>query len=56
MIGPVTGWFEVTQFNEKKAMTIADLVETIWLFRCPCPPEITYDYGSEFLGHKFKLT
>ena len=54
MIDPVTGWFEVTQYNDKKAMTIANLVETTWLVRCPWPVEITYDRGGEFLGHKIK--
>ena len=28
MIDPVTGWFEVTQYRDKKEMTIANLVET----------------------------
>ena len=28
IIYPVTGWFEATKYNNKKAMTIADLVET----------------------------
>ena len=31
MIDPITGWFEITQYNNKKAMTIANLVETMWL-------------------------
>ena len=35
MIYPVTGWFEVTQYSDKKVMTIANLVETTWLFRYP---------------------
>ena len=29
MIDPVTGWFEVMQYRDKKAMTIANLVETM---------------------------
>ena len=28
MIDPVTGWFEVTQYSDKKGMTITNLVET----------------------------
>ena len=28
MIYPVTGWFEIIQYNKNKATTIANLVET----------------------------
>ena len=56
MIDPVTGWFEVTQYSDKKATMIANLVETTWLARYPWPVEITYDQGGEFLGHEFKNT
>ena len=54
MIDPVTGWFEVTQYYDKKSMMIVDLVETTCMSRYPWSSEITYDHGSEFLGHKFK--
>ena len=54
MIEPVTGWFEITQYNNKKVMPIANLVETMWLVRYPWPVEITYDRGGEFLGNEFK--
>ena len=54
MIDPVTGWFEVAQYNDKKAMTIADLAETTWLVQYPWPVEITYDQGGEFLCHEFE--
>ena len=37
-------------------MEITNLVETTWLYRYPWPSEITYDRGSEFLGHEFKNT
>ena len=47
MIDPVTGWFEVTQYNDKKGMMIANLVETTWLVRYPWTVEITYDQGGE---------
>ena len=43
MIDPVTWWFEVTQYRDKKAMTIVNLVEATWLVRYPWPVEITYD-------------
>ena len=35
-------------------MTIANLVETMWLVRYPWAVEITYDQGGEFLSHEFK--
>ena len=54
VIDPVTSWFEVTQYRDKKAMTIPKLVETVWLVWYPLPVEITYDWGGEFLGHEFK--
>ena len=43
VIYPVTGWFEITQYSNKKVMTITNLVETMWLVRYPYPVEITYD-------------
>ena len=46
MVNPVTGWCEVTQYSDKKAMTIANLVETTWLVRYPRPVEITYNRGG----------
>ena len=54
IIYPVNGWFEVTQYRDKKPMTITNLVETTWLVRYPWTVEITYDRGGEFLGRKFK--
>ena len=52
MIYPVTGWFEIAQYNDKGERDIANLVETKWLSRYPRPIEITYDQLSEFIGHK----
>ena len=46
MIDPVTGWFEVIQYNDKKAMTVTNLVENMWLSRYPWSYEITSDRGS----------
>ena len=45
MIDPVTGWFEITQYYDKIAIKIANLVETLQLTRYPRPMEITYDQG-----------
>ena len=35
MINPVTNWFEIVEYDNKKAATIADLVEQTWLARYP---------------------
>ena len=46
MINPVTGWFEIVQYDDKREITIANLVETMWLSRYPIPIEIMYDQGK----------
>ena len=46
MIHSVTGWFEMTQYRDKKSMTISNLVETAWLVRYPWSLDITYDQGG----------
>ena len=46
MIDPVTGWFKITQYNDKRVISITNLVETIWLTRYPIPMEIMYDQRS----------
>ena len=35
-------------------ISIANLVETTWLYRYPRPIEITYDQGEEFIGQGFR--
>ena len=55
MINPVAAWFEVTQYDDKKAMSIENLVESTWMSRYPWTYRIMYDCVSEFLGHKFKM-
>ena len=52
---PGTRWFGVMKYNNNKAMTISNLLETKWLSRYTCPIEITYDQGSEFIGREFKI-
>ena len=37
MLDPVTGWFEITLYDGKKAMTIVKLVETTQKFSYPWP-------------------
>ena len=54
MIDPITRLFKMIEYNDKKAMTIANLVETMWLVQYTWPVEITYDQVGELLGHKFK--
>ena len=49
MIYPVTGWFKTTQYDDKRAIYIANLVKPTWLTRYPRPIEIMYDQGSEFI-------
>ena len=43
MIDPVTGLFEITQYEYKRAISIANLVESTWLIRYTRTIEITYD-------------
>ena len=54
MIYPVTPWSEITQYNNKRAILIANLVDTTWLYLCPRPMELTYDQKPEFIIHGFK--
>ena len=54
MINPITRWFEVVQYDDKRAINIANLVETTWLSRYPRPMEIMYDQEREFIGHEFR--
>ena len=35
MIDPVTGWFEIAQYDDEKAISIANLIGTTWLSRNP---------------------
>ena len=42
------------QYEDKGAISIANLVETTWLTRYPSPKKITYDQVSEFISHEFR--
>ena len=46
MINPVTGWFEIAQYEDKIEISIANLVETMWLSRYLRPVEIMCDQGK----------
>ena len=54
MIDPATGWFEIMQYDDKKSITVANIVEQQWLSRYPRPSLITLDRGSEFIGQDFR--
>ena len=56
MIDLVTGWFKITQYHDKKAISIVNLVETMWLTIYPRPIEIKSDQGSEFIVREFRNT
>ena len=43
MIDPVTEWFKITQHDDKIAISIDNLVETMWLKINPRTMEIMYD-------------
>ena len=54
MIDPATGWFEIKQYDDKRAITVAECIEQEWLNRYPWPRKIQMDRGKEFVGHEFK--
>ena len=54
MIDPVTGWFEITQYDDKIAISIANLVETTWLTGYTIPMEITCEQRFKLTGHEFR--
>jgi len=54
MIDPATGWFEIAEYDDKRSITIANIVEQQWLCRYPLPTQVIFDRGSEFIGHDFK--
>ena len=54
MIDPATGWFEIKQYDDKKSIRVANIVEQEWLARYPRPYLITLDRGSEFIGQDFR--
>ena len=54
MIDPATGWFEIHQYDDKRAITVANIAEEEWFSRYPWPTQVTFDRGSEFIGHEFK--
>jgi transposase InsO family protein len=54
MIDSATGWFEICLYDDKKSITVANIVEQEWFCRYPWPTQITFDRGSEFIGEDFQ--
>jgi len=54
MIDPASGWFEIHQYDDKRAITVANIVEQEWFSRYPWPTQVTFDRGGEFIGSEFK--
>ena len=54
MIDPITGWLEVTQYSDKKSMTIANLIETMRLSRYPWLLEVMYNRRREFIDQELR--
>ena len=53
MIDPTTGWFEIHEHDDERAITVANTVKQQWLARHLRPSLITHDQGNEFTGHEF---
>ena len=51
---PVTGWFEIVEVPDKRAITAAKLLDKVWFCRYPRPVQCIFDNGKEFLGREFQ--
>ena len=54
MCDPATGWFEITEVDNKKARTTATVLDQTWFSRYPRPKRCIFDNGNEFLGSEFQ--
>jgi transposase InsO family protein len=54
MIDPVTGWLEIHQYGDKRAITVANIAEEEWFSQYPWPTQVTFDRGTEFIGQEFQ--
>ena len=54
MIDPVTRWFKLVQYNDKKSATTSIIIKKSWICRYPTPKIIACNRGNSFLGHSFK--
>ena len=53
IIDPATRWFKMHEYDDKRAITVANMLEQQWLARYPRPSLTTCDQGNEFVGHEF---
>ncbi len=53
MINPATGWFKIKQYDDKKSITVTNIIEQEWLTCYSQPSLITLDCGSKFIGQDF---
>jgi hypothetical protein len=49
MINPATGWFEIKQYDDKKSITVTNIVEQEWLTCYLQPYLVTLDHGSKLI-------
>jgi hypothetical protein len=56
MINPAISWFEIHQYNDRQAITVASTAKEEWFSRYPWPTQVTFDHGSDFVGHELKKT
>ena len=54
IIDIVTWWFEIEHYEDKRVISITNLVGTMWMSRYPRPIEITYYQEKGFIGHELK--
>ena len=50
MIDPATNWVEIHEMPNKRADTIANIIEMAWFTCYPWPTQINLDRGSEFMA------
>ena len=50
MLDPATGWFEIVEIDDKRADTIANILQMTWFNRYPWPTKIINDRGTEFMA------
>ena len=43
MIDPATGWFEIHKIEDKRSITVANIVEQEWFCRYPWPSQVIFD-------------
>lgn len=54
MIDPASGWFKSQQYENKRAITVANIAEQDWFARYPWLAQVVFDRGNEFLGKDFR--